>query len=344
MILKNFVVNGAISLVVATFAICASAQVSSLQNEEVKPLMPMFENLDPYVGLGVGYMDENNNLRTEGMPFNLKFVGSIPLRDAWLIDGGLGVLNQNFNNRDSSQAAYAGTFDINPRYQFGGGWQLGPTIKTYVGSGDDFGSYSTLFTSFLGAQGMKEVNLFDNYRSRVGASLVTDLTIPNEVAYVSMIELQVAFGSLIKSKSQRSAAVVTRPRRSVAEIQSKPLIIDEMTEAPAVKAKPEEKIYFDLGETDLSAQAKADLEEWVIQSRANEAGIKGFKVEITGYSDRSGPSGVNLKVSQDRARSVEKSLLELGVPKDKIRLQWVGERQAIQEKSLRDRRVEVKIR
>jgi outer membrane protein OmpA-like peptidoglycan-associated protein len=321
----------------------AMAQVSSVQKDDVAPTRPLLENMNPYVGFGFGYMDENDELRTEGMPFNFKFVGSYILRDSWLIDGGLGVLIQNFSNRDSAEAAYSGTIDINPRYRFQGGWQLGPTVRTYIGSGDEFGSYSSVFTSFFGAQGMKEVNLFDEYESRVGASVVTDLTIPNEVAYVSMVELQIAFGSLVKNSPARAASVVTPETSKVAEIQTQPLIIDEaqpIVEQPT----PEEKIYFELGETDLSAQAKADLEEWVAQSRANEAGAKDFQVEIVGYSDRSGPEGVNLKVSQDRARAVEKSLLELGVPKEKIRMQWVGERQALQEKSLRDRRVEVKIR
>lgn len=347
MFTKRFLTQVFTSVAAVAVSLSAIAQESTLRTDEVTPAGRLFEKVDPYVGFGFGYMDENNDLRTEGMPFSFKFVGSYILRDSWLVDGGAGLLIQNFNNRDSSDTAFSGTIEINPRYQFQGGWQLGPTMRTYIGSGDDFGSYSGLFTSFVGAQGMKQVDLFNEYKSRIGASLVTDLTIPNEIAYVSMIELQVAFDSLIRTAPVQSAAVVTPPKRTVAEIQSEPLIIDKeepVEIAPVVVKTPEENIYFELGETDLSAQAKADLEEWVQTSKASQARDKDFKIEVIGYSDRSGPPGVNLKVSQDRARAVEQSLMKMGVPKDKIRLQWVGERQALQEKSLRDRRVEVKIR
>ncbi|MEO0336576.1 MAG: hypothetical protein AAF202_09280, partial [Pseudomonadota bacterium] len=116
--MKKLILQFATVISALALGFAASAQVSSIQKDDVAPRRPLLEDMDPYLAFGFGYMDENEDLRTEGMPVNFKFVGSYILRDSWMVDGGLGLLIQNFNNRDSAEAAYTGTIDINPRYMF----------------------------------------------------------------------------------------------------------------------------------------------------------------------------------------------------------------------------------
>jgi len=50
----------------------------------------------------------------------------------------------------------------------------------------------------------------------------------------------------------------------------------------------------------------------------------GSIIAIIGHTDRSGPESANIKLSQDRARSVQSALLQRGIPADGLRASGVG--------------------
>ncbi|MCW8409129.1 OmpA family protein [Legionella sp. PATHC035] len=49
------------------------------------------------------------------------------------------------------------------------------------------------------------------------------------------------------------------------------------------------------------------------------------QIRVVGYADANGRKGYNNAISEDRARVVKKYLLQLGVPKEKLHVTWVGE-------------------
>ena len=74
------------------------------------------------------------------------------------------------------------------------------------------------------------------------------------------------------------------------------------------------KFYFASGSQDLSADAAESLAAIV-------AGVaEGKKVVISGFHDASGDAAQNAELAKQRAMSVQKTLLELGIPEDVIDL------------------------
>ena len=66
----------------------------------------------------------------------------------------------------------------------------------------------------------------------------------------------------------------------------------------------------------------------------------GDRVLITGYTDRSGDPGVNMVLSELRARAVRDHLLRRGIPADRLMLNYYGDSRSIGE-GPDERRVEV---
>ncbi len=315
-------------IALAIFSFGAWAQ-SSVQTErqllsEVEPLTEgryLNGQMEPFIGLGLGYMDENEELRTEGLPFNVKLVGSFFPVDFFVLDMGAGVISQTFNNQQSKDTVFSGIMEVAFRYRLPQNWQVGPIAKTYIFHGDEFGSSTDLFTTFIGGQVMHEHLLFGQFRNRLGVSLTTDVGIPNQTAFVTSIEAQFALGT-----SERAPVAQTKVVEAVAEV---------------AVAEPEiftGEVYFDLNQSEL--KQASDLS--VFKSQDPE---KLKSVEIIGYADSTGPNGLNLKISRDRARSVQRALIRAGIPEEKINVRWVGEAEAprdqLDEPALR--KVDVKI-
>jgi len=290
------------------------------------------QQFEPFVGFGLGYMDENESLKTEGLPFNLKFVGSFFPAQNWVTDVGVGFITQTFQNQSEKDMAFSGLVDLAARYRFSGDWQVGPQLKTYIGNGDSFGSSSDNFTTFIGAQVMREQLLFGKYRNRMGLSLVTDIGVPNQEAFVTSFEVQFALGSMVENRISHN--------QKVNEVEEKAEVVEKkIYNLPATQ----KSVFFDLNQRRLAENVKADLNRSVSKETMNLDDIK--YIEVIGYADSTGPEGLNLKVSMERARSVKGELIKLGIPESKIRTRWVGESEAranqVEQPELR--KVEVKI-
>lgn len=320
-------------IALAVFSFGAFAQ-SSVQTErkvlaEVEPLKEgrfLDGQMEPFVGLGLGYMDENESLKTEGLPFNVKLVGSFFPVDSFVLDVGGGLISQTFNNQQAKDTVFSGLIEVAFRYRLPQNWQVGPIAKTYVFNGDEFGSSSDLFTTFIGGQLMHEHLLFGQFRNRLGVSLTTDVGIPNQTAFVTSIEAQFALGA------SEPAPVVSRDMTVIEEQQT--AAIEEVAEPEVFTGE----VFFELNQSEL--KQASDLSVFKSQDPK-----KLKSVEIVGYADSTGPNGLNLKISRDRARSVKQALIRAGIPEEKIKVRWVGESEAprdqLDEPSLR--KVDVKI-
>jgi len=101
-------------------------------------------------------------------------------------------------------------------------------------------------------------------------------------------------------------------------------------------------LFFDWGKLEIRGEDKALLdkvaEQWAERPSA--------RILITGHSDRSGPSAVNLRTSKRRAQTVHDYLAAHGVAASAMTLQAYGEQQPVVEtedgvREVQNRRVEV---
>ena len=96
--------------------------------------------------------------------------------------------------------------------------------------------------------------------------------------------------------------------------------------------------------TEITRDSEAALDKVAENYRANPAALS-----ITGHSDRSGPSGSNLRSSRQRARMVADYLAGKGIPKSAMTVEGRGEESAIIAtedgvREVQNRRVEIRRR
>lgn len=114
------------------------------------------------------------------------------------------------------------------------------------------------------------------------------------------------------------------PHPMFIDIREKP--VPQQAAAPEPQAPdPEslhETIYFEFDEADLTPQARAKVDElaqvmnsWDLQD-----------VEVTGHTDRAGPSGYNMQLSEARADTVAGALRAQGLNPVVLEEEWYGER------------------
>lgn len=80
-------------------------------------------------------------------------------------------------------------------------------------------------------------------------------------------------------------------------------------------------VFFAWDQAEISPVAESVL----VQVQADWARGRPARVVIAGHSDRSGPAGYNLALSERRAEAVARALAELGVPGDAMALEAFGE-------------------
>ncbi len=117
--------------------VCAFAQqgnVLSLKPEIQRGDLANPQGLWPFLGLGIGAMDHNDNIRSGGIPTHFKVLGSYYFTTApWIADLGVGLhnefLTQKGRDSDSIQSLYT---ELAARYKFSNRWQLGAIWNTLV--------------------------------------------------------------------------------------------------------------------------------------------------------------------------------------------------------------------
>ena len=103
-------------------------------------------------------------------------------------------------------------------------------------------------------------------------------------------------------------------------------------------------VFFDWGKPDIRSDDQAVLDEVA----ANWKNHPDARLVIAGHSDRSGPSGPNLRSSKKRAETVQDYLVANGVPERAMILEAYGEQRPIVQtedgvREVQNRRVEIRL-
>jgi outer membrane protein OmpA-like peptidoglycan-associated protein len=95
-----------------------------------------------------------------------------------------------------------------------------------------------------------------------------------------------------------------------------------ITPAARTLAAQDNVVYFTTGSADIPADARQ-----MIRTIADDSKQGTHKIEVTGYSDTAGPSGLNEQLSQRRAEAVAEELAAQGLRRESIVVDWHGENQ-----------------
>jgi outer membrane protein OmpA-like peptidoglycan-associated protein len=99
-----------------------------------------------------------------------------------------------------------------------------------------------------------------------------------------------------------------KANQGVQDVNGRVSSLDDYTE----KAKA--TVYFKLGSSALSEDAKKDLDDLVQKTK----GLKGYMVQVAGFTDTTGSNAVNERLSEARANAVVHYLQEADVPLRRI--------------------------
>lgn len=292
-----------IILAVAVSLSCAAVAQESDRVSIPTPKMGNWQVSDPaglwpFIGGGLGYSDHNDSVRTEGVPTNLKLLGSYYFENRKVVaDLGVGAFN-HFLTQDGggSDLIVSPAVELAGRWRFARGWQAGPSWMTVMGT-DRYNSVNDQNTSFAGVQALKEVTFDNRFLLRVGAKLMTDVDVPNE--NVNMAMLEVALGFAPTASGQTAAVAEAAPE---AKGRNVPLTY---TQGPVRVAE------FDLTSGDLDNLDERRLETLAAALMA-EPGLVG-EIEVVGHADPSGPESLNNRLARERAVAVAGILEKYGI-------------------------------
>ncbi|NVB81958.1 MAG: OmpA family protein [Kofleriaceae bacterium] len=109
---------------------------------------------------------------------------------------------------------------------------------------------------------------------------------------------------------------------------------------PVVEPRPvqviSEHVYFATNSADLGPRTRKTLEKLVALAGPTS------EIVLEGHADYRGDESLNKTLSKDRATTVQKQLVHLGIERSRIRVGYVGE-DAAGDELWRDRRVDIQI-
>lgn len=314
---------------VASFILVAAMKSANAQttrntmqsyNQPVSAANP--EGFLPFIGLGAGYMDRSDRIETEGVPMNIKLLGSYYFRTApWLAELGLGYQNQQFSQTGGKSAVNTGLVEVSGRYRFGNRWQFGPVVNAIVGESDRYNSNSD-FTWFAGLGLDKEFALDQTNILRVGVSAMTDLNVQGERVNIAMLNVAWGFGNY-RSMSTRHYDE-TRNDRGVEKAENTEFAFDS---------------------TNPNAQEQTYLRNLASELKQHPDLVK--RIQVVGHADKVGSANYNMELSKQRAEKVADILSNAGLSDKVIATDWKGERQPLVKSDdisvlRQNRRVEIK--
>lgn len=95
--------------------------------------------------------------------------------------------------------------------------------------------------------------------------------------------------------------------------------------AGAQQVDPTHMVFFDWGKPELTGDAKATLDRLAADFAASGKTL----IQLRSHSDRSGPAGANLRISRSRGDTVAAYLRSKGIRAEAIRVEAVGEAEAL---------------
>lgn len=326
-----------LALIFGFSAFAQQNNVLSLKPEIQKGDLNKPQGLWPFVGVGLGVMDHNSQVRSGGVPSHVKILGSYYFESApWVADIGIGFHNQFLTQKgsgsDNIQSLYS---ELAARYQFSNRWQLGAIWNTLVDNPDRYRSNTNNLASFMGVQVMKEFTWSRDYLVRAGGRAMTDVGISGETIDTVMAELEVSFGpnsakkDVIRVEQSRPEPIAPHlARRAVQTFNIDP-----------------DNVNFESDSTKLVSGSQQYLSHL---ARALSANRQLFdRVEVIGHADQRGTENYNEGLSKRRARAIADTLVASGISPSQLVLEGRGEKDLLSNSMspaalLRNRRVELR--
>jgi outer membrane protein OmpA-like peptidoglycan-associated protein len=256
----------------------------------------------------------------------------------WVFDAGLGWFH---DNQSASQGASsvkvktnAGFTDLGARRRLGdGGWQLGPVVQILFGPDVNLSEATAPGTeTHLAALGGVKISkdfLMSSTIARIGAQVVTDLTIANR--QVTWFQIDFQLGLPTRSREAPAPAPAPEPTpEPVVELPVPPMVAKEEVIFPArVTHKQEVEItlndvffHFDTASAKLHPPSVRKLKKLALYLLKNNDAWKSMRVD--GHTDRRGTLAYNTRLSKRRARAVAQQLTRGGLDDEKMKVQGFG--------------------
>lgn len=228
-----------------------------------------------------------------------------------------------------------------------GYWEKSPFFLVRAGAGIDFwitekfalgieanaNGYGDKFNSKLAVEGFNpdfQINAFLGATFRFGGN-----TAPSK-AYAAKVEAEEAARAAAeaaeKAEAERLAAEKAAAEKAAAEkAEAERLAAEKAAAEAAARAAAEraricaensQDIFFTIGSSTIRKSEEGKLVKLVEFLLANPD----YSVEIAGYADKlTGNAKVNMNVSKYRVESVQKKLIKLGLPADRISSNYFGD-------------------
>lgn len=288
------------------------------------------QGLLPFIGLGGGYTGYENVGAVEGTPATLKLLGSYYFDAPMVMDLGYGVNNQQFSQSEGTaneSAITDGVLELAVRYRWDR-WQAGVIGNQFYNQGIYY-SADQADAHFVGLQALRDFNLTPSWIARIGARAqsLTNNTDGNVMMYLVDLQLGWNPSAYRPSVSQTPVTVeetvaevdedmmIEEPGRGPAAAPSRP--VAQMRPEPALRdvsyaaLAGGTAITFPTARASLTAQDQRRLAQ-LSQVLADNSDLYD-RVEVHGYTDSTGSSEINDRISQQRAESVRNILRRNGV-------------------------------
>ena len=147
-----------------------------------------------FLGLSSGYTANNNDIPVEGVPNEIKLLGSYTTEGGGgVFDLGVGTHTQTFIDPGAIEKnTTTSTMELAARYQFESRWQLGVVYNQFFNRGENYFS-NQADAEFGGIQLMKEFGTHVPWR--LGLRAMRDINTENQDIDMAMIDLGIGLSS-----------------------------------------------------------------------------------------------------------------------------------------------------
>lgn len=295
------------------------------------------KGLWPLLGFGFGYMGHTDNIRTEGVPAHLRFIGSYYFEGPWVTEVGGGLYNEVlFQKGGGADTIQALEVEAAGRYMLADRWSVGPVWTTLTGN-NRYESNTKNWTSFVGLQVKKDIAWDNEYLVRMGGRLMTDVGVSGEQINAAMFEVEVGLGE------GAGPTVVNVEEEIFEEKAVASHLADQAFTGPIVFDGPMNFI-----ENKPTMISSADRRaERLARALSNNSHLF-ERIEITGHADERGPDDFNQTLSERRAENVAHKFRRAGLSNDRMIVAGRGSSEPVafgqtQTSWFKNRRVEIKI-
>lgn len=314
--MKKFLFTSIIGLATVSFANQETPTTSAMElTQEEAEKAP--EGMLPFLGLGGGYTGYDTLGAVEGTPATLKLLGSYYFENPFVADIGYGVNNQQFTQASGNQdtAMTGGAFEIAARYRWDNRWQAGIVANHLFEQGKNL-SAEQGDAQFAGLQVLREFNMTSSWLARIGARAMGLTNNTGNLVTMYLVDLQIGWnpGAYKPSVRQTAETPVQRPVASERFEPARP--ITQVQPASPLKDIAFSNLMASAGTIQFST-ARASISNKDEQKLSRVAKVLSEnkdlfdRVEVYGFTDSSGSSTINQKISQERANQV-RSILRKG--------------------------------